>query len=143
MRIEAVRKFHFSAGHRVYKHESKCANMHGHNYILWVYAESEELDSLGRVIDFSLLTQKINPWLQENWDHTFLYYEKDKEMQEIEKILLKNKPWFKCSFNPTIENMGKFLLNEIFPTLLKDTDIIVNRIELFETENCKVMISKS
>ena len=55
MNIEAVRKIHFSAGHRVYGHESKCSNLHGHNYVLWVHAGAKELDELGRVIDFSVL----------------------------------------------------------------------------------------
>lgn len=141
MKIEAVRRFHFCAGHRVYGHESKCANIHGHNYILFVSAVADELDSVGRVIDFSVLKEKIDPWLQDKWDHTFLVYENDREMRALENQAPKKKPWFVCPFNPTAENMGKYLLEEIFPILLKGTGVHVSQIKLHETENCKVVIT--
>jgi len=140
MKIKAARKFHFCAGHRVYGHESKCSNLHGHNYILWVHATADSLDSLGRVIDFSILKEKIDPWIQSHWDHTFLCFEKDREMLALEPLLEKNKPWFICSFNPTAENMGKYLFEEILPLLLSDTGVSVTKLELHETENCKVEI---
>lgn len=140
MKIKAARKFHFCAGHRVYGHESKCSNLHGHNYILWVHASSEELDSLGRVIDFSILKNKIDPWIQQNWDHTFLCYNKDIEMLALEPLLEKNKPWFTCSFNPTAENMGKYLFEKVIPELLEGTGVSVTKLVLHETENCKVEI---
>jgi len=140
MRIEAVRKFHFCAGHRVLGHESKCANMHGHNYILWVHAEASELDELGRVIDFSVLKDKIDPWIQEKWDHTFLISDKDLELKCIEHLAPKKKDWFSCPFNPTAENMGRYLIHEIIPALLAGTGVTVTQLELQETENCKVIL---
>lgn len=140
MKIEAVRKFHFCAGHRVLGHESVCANMHGHNYVLWVHAESEDLDHLGRVIDFRILKEKIDPWIQENWDHTFLIFDKDQEMMALESQAPKKKPWYHCPFNPTAENMGKYLLQRIIPQLLEGSGVRISRLELQETENCKVIL---
>lgn len=140
MNIEAVRKIHFSAGHRVHGHESKCSNLHGHNYVLWVHASAKELDPLGRVIDFSVLKEKIDSWIQLHWDHTFLTYEKDTEILALEPLLKKNKPWFVCPFNPTAENMAKFLFETIIPVLLTDTGVSVTKLVLYETENCKVEI---
>lgn len=141
MKVEAARKFHFCSGHRVYGHESKCANLHGHNYHLTVYATTESLDHLGRVVDFSVLKNKLDPWLQTNWDHTFLIYDQDREMLEMEEKAPKNKPWFLCPFNPTAENMALYLMKKIFPDLLAGTGICISRIELEETKNCKVVIS--
>ena len=141
MKIEAARRFHFCAGHRVHGHESKCANLHGHNYNLTVYAVAGSLDSLGRVVDFSVLKNRLDPWLQTNWDHTFLIYDQDEEMLSLGPMAPKNKPWFICPFNPTAENMAKYLLQEIFPDLLAGTGVTISRIELEETENCKVVIS--
>jgi len=140
VKIEAVRKFHFCSGHRVLGHESKCANMHGHNYILWVHAEAPSLDQLGRVIDFSVLKEKIDPWIQEKWDHTFLISEQDSELKKLEPLAPKKKAWFICPFNPTAENMGKYLLEIVIPELLSGTGVRVNQIELQETENCKVIL---
>lgn len=140
MKIEAVRKIHFSAGHRVYGHESKCSNLHGHNYVLWVHASAKELDELGRVIDFSVLKEKIDTWVQLNWDHTFLAFEMDSELMVLEPLIKKNKPWFICPFNPTAENMAKYLFQTIIPELLSETGVSVTKLVLFETENCKVEV---
>lgn len=141
MRIEAIRKFHFCAGHRVLGHESKCANLHGHNYVLCVYAHAQQLNSLGMVIDFSVLKEKIDPWLQEYWDHNFLYFQEDEELKRLEPLAPKKKNWFACPFNPTAENMGRYLLEVIFPKLLEGTGVRIEKIELQETENCKVVLT--
>ena len=140
MKTEAVRKIHFCAGHRVYGHESKCANLHGHNYVLWVHASADGLDNLGRIIDFSILKEKDDTWIQKNWDHTFLAYENDRELLALEPLIQKNKPWFICPFNPTAENMAGYLFKEIIPELLKGTGVVVSRLVLYETENCKVEV---
>lgn len=140
MKTEAVRKIHFCAGHRVYGHESKCSNLHGHNYVLWVHASADSLDNLGRIIDFSILKEKVDTWIQKNWDHTFLAYENDCELLALEPLIQKNKPWFICPFNPTAENMAGFLFKEIIPELLKGTGVVVSRLVLYETENCKVEV---
>lgn len=39
-----------SCGHRLYKHESKCAHLHGHNYRIH-FTVTGRLDALGRVTD--------------------------------------------------------------------------------------------
>lgn len=143
MKTEAVRKIYFCAGHRVYGHESKCSNLHGHNYVLWVYATASELDHLGRVIDFSILKEKIDSWIQLHWDHTFLAFEKDAELRALEPLIQKNKPWFICPFNPTAENMATYLIKEIIPELLKGTGVSVTRLTLYETENCMVEVNSS
>lgn len=138
--MKAIRKIHFCSGHRVLNHESKCANAHGHNYVLWLYAEAKELDQIGRVIDFSVLKEKMGAWIEEKWDHTFLIYEKDLDLISIKNILEKNKPVFICDFNPTAENMAQYLLEKICPELFKNTDVVITKIELYETENCKVEV---
>jgi len=140
MKIEASRKIHFCAGHRVYGHESKCSNLHGHNYVLWVYASAGDLDHLGRVIDFSVLKEKIDSWIELHWDHTFLAFDQDSELLALEPQIKKNKPWFICPFNPTAENMALYLINEIIPDLLKGTGVTVSRLVLYETENCMVEV---
>jgi 6-pyruvoyltetrahydropterin/6-carboxytetrahydropterin synthase len=134
--MRASRKIHFCSGHRVYKHESKCATPHGHNYVLWVYAEAPELDSIGRVIDFSVLKEKVGKWVDENWDHTFLVYEKDLDMlQGLLRAPKKKKP-FVCDFNPTAENMAEYILKKVGPSVLHGTGVKLTKVVLYETENC-------
>ena len=138
--MKAVRKIHFCSGHRVLNHESKCANAHGHNYVVWVYAEAAALDTIGRVVDFSVLKEKIGGWIDKNWDHTFIIYRQDHELLEIKDILENNKEVFVSNFNPTAENMAQYLLDDVCPTILKGSGVVVTKIELWETENCKVEV---
>lgn len=134
---EISRKLHFCYGHRVYNHESKCSTAHGHNGVLWIYARPiEGLDSLGRVIDFSVLKGIVGGWVETNWDHNFLVYYNDPLLGALANDVTKKKPPFVCSFNPTAENMAMYLLKEVCPSLLADYGIIISRVVLFETENC-------
>lgn len=50
--MKAHRYHDFCAGHRVVGHENKCRHLHGHNYRVTFYCESQELDGVGRVVDF-------------------------------------------------------------------------------------------
>lgn len=134
--VLCTRKIHFCAGHRVMGHENKCATLHGHNYYAHITAFAPKLDDIGRVIDFSVLKERIGNWIDENWDHTFLVYEKDVEVANALKKMPGNKPPFICPFNPTAEEMAKYLLNEVSPKQLEGTDVKVTRVVIYETENC-------
>lgn len=135
-KITCSRKIHICTGHRVLGHESKCANPHGHNYVIWIEAEAP-LDSLGRVIDFSVLKQKVGGWLEEKWDHTFLVNKHDDEMlAALESVKTRKKDHFVCDFNPTAENMAEYLLKTVCPEVLKDTGVTAVKITIWETENC-------
>lgn len=139
MSTRAIRRFQFCAGHRVHRHESKCNNMHGHNYIINVTAIAPKLDSLGRVMDFGEIKARILPWIDANWDHGFIVYKQDMEVLQALKTLPSQKIYCMNS-NPTAENMALHLLRDICPLLFSGTDIVISEIELFETENCSVVV---
>src|SRR5882672_6774393 len=101
---EISRKIHFCYGHRVLNHESKCATVHGHNGVLWVYARpTHGLDALGRVVDFSVLKAAVGGWVDEQWDHNFLVYKEDLELVSLLRTVSRRKEPFVCDFNPTAE----------------------------------------
>jgi len=132
-----TRRIQFCAGHRVFKHESKCAHPHGHNYVLYATfkkADSDSLDEVGRVIDFSIIKSILGGWIDANWDHGFLVYADDYEMLNF--LLDYNHKHYKCSFNPTAENMAEYLYTEICPHLFEKLGIRCTKIKLHETENC-------
>ena len=135
-RIKCVRKIYFSSGHRVFGHEGHCKNPHGHNYCAHIFAESNELDSLGRVVDFSVLKEKMGGWINLHFDHTFLVYEKDHEMIEALKMVTCDKKPFICPFNPTAENIANYLLLTVAPRELQGHNVKVTKVILYETENC-------
>lgn len=118
-------------------HESKCATLHGHNGILWVHATPKKgLDSLGRVIDFSVLKEKIGGWIDTNWDHTTILFKDDVKTIELLEQAPKFKDLFIMDANPTAENMAAYILREVCPKVLADTGVVAHKITFWETENC-------
>jgi 6-pyruvoyltetrahydropterin/6-carboxytetrahydropterin synthase len=134
--VTCTRRIKFCAGHRVMGHENKCATPHGHNYIVEITAESDDLDHIGRIIDFSVLKEKVGGWVDEHWDHTFLICKDDTQTIEALKMVPATKPLFICPFNPTAEEIAKYLLFEIAPKVLEGTGVRISKIVIHETENC-------
>jgi len=133
--ITCTRRIQFCAGHRVHLHESKCRNFHGHNYVVFVEAVAPELDSVGRVIDFSVLKQKIGGWIDAHWDHGFLYWQDDSEARVALAHIGQQKVHVMPA-NPTAENMAQYLLSTICPKELEGTNVVVRKVTIWETENC-------
>jgi 6-pyruvoyltetrahydropterin/6-carboxytetrahydropterin synthase len=137
-------------------HENKCANVHGHNYIALFEAAVEpirqgdnllpgQLDSIGRVIDFGVLKSRIGHWIDEKWDHGFLLNKEDEELRKaLEPVkaydtgggFMRATKLYLCPFNPTAEEMAHYLLTYVCPLVLGGTGVVVQRVVVWETENC-------
>lgn len=133
--ITCSRRIQFCAGHRVHGHEGKCRHLHGHNYVAWFTAESESLDSIGRVVDFSVLKQSLGGWVDQNWDHGFIVWSEDSEALAAMKTMNTQKV-FELPTNPTAENMAEYLLRVVGPEQLSGTGVRLVRVRIDETENC-------
>lgn len=141
--IKAVRYHDISCGHRVYGHESKCNNLHGHNYRIHFEVQGD-LDSIGRVMDFSVIKTRLCNWLENNYDHKFLLWENDpilNKMQSLDENVLS------VPYNPTAENIAKYLVEKIAPEQLKDTGCVLVKCIVEETMKCsasyEIIYSKS
>ena len=85
-------EFYFEAAHQLnLSYESKCTNLHGHNWIIDVYLESRELDNNGMVMDFTHIKREI----QDKFDH--------KVINDV------------VDFNPTAENLAKYICDALAP----------------------------
>lgn len=135
-KISAVRYHDICAGHRVVGHESKCKNLHGHNYRFHFYVRGEELDSVGRVLDFSVIKAKLADWLEENWDHKMLLWEEDFFCELLGNEITP------VPFNPTAENMAEYFVEIIAPVELKDTGCELYMLVIEETRKCSVVYEK-
>lgn len=80
--------------HLTLNYESKCANPHGHNWIITVYCKAKELNENGMVVDFSHIKQLVAGYL----DHG-----------DFNALL---------PFNPTAENIARWVCEQI-PTCYK------------------------
>jgi 6-pyruvoyltetrahydropterin/6-carboxytetrahydropterin synthase len=128
----------------VLKHESKCKHLHGHRYVAEVTVTAEELDSLGRIIDFGVVKQLVGGWIDANWDHNMIFHPDDPllkvlvngplTMMQVEDITGGKRP-FVLDSNPTAENLARVLF-QAAGELLQPYDIRVVRVRLHETPNC-------
>lgn len=135
MSISCTRRIEFDAGHRILEHESKCKHLHGHRYAVEATFAANDLDKLGRVIDFGTIRDILGKWIDENWDHNTILCDKDRELGE--SIAKKTgQKIFYMEKNPTAENMAEFLLKTICPKLFAGKDAKCVSIKLYETPNC-------
>lgn len=135
-RVERSHEIH--CGHRVYGHESKCAHLHGHGYVFEFTCEAFGLDKIGRVIDFSVIKSLLCEWLEENWDHRFLMWEKDPSLEALRAI---DATVVAVPFNPTAENMAEYLVTVIGPEQLAGTGVRLAAVRVRETIKCSAVFS--
>lgn len=132
-RIFAIRYHDISCGHRVFGHESKCARLHGHNYRVHFHCEADNLDTLGRVLDFSSIKARLCMWLEDHWDHRFLLWEKDPALSVLREL---DDTVVAVPFNPTAENMAQHLAEYVGPHELAGTGVRIAQCTVEETAKC-------
>lgn len=134
-----VKRYHdICAGHRVHGHEGKCHHLHGHNYRITFTCESDDLDDIGRVIDFSEMKAKLCMWLEDEWDHKMLIWEHDPLAEVLPNI---DPTVVIVPFNPTAENIAQHLVEVVGPTQLAGTGIKLVHCDVEETRKCSASFS--
>ncbi len=136
-RVFATRYHDICAGHRVVGHEGKCKHLHGHNYRITFKCETDELDALGRVVDFSVIKATLCEWLESNWDHRMLIWQADPWVNAIMSI---DSSIVVVPFNPTAENIGLHLLKVVAPSLLEGSGVTLVEVIVQETRKCAAVV---
>jgi 6-pyruvoyltetrahydropterin/6-carboxytetrahydropterin synthase len=136
--ITANRYHDISCGHRVVGHEGKCRHLHGHNYRIHFVCAAPQLDGIGRVIDFSVIKAKLCAWLEDVWDHKMLIWQDDPLLPELQKI---DPSVVVVPFNPTAENIGQHLIQEVAPDLLHGTGVSLIKCVVEETRKCSAEVT--
>lgn len=70
-------------------YESKCSNIHGHNWIVEIYMQSKDLDRNGMVMDFTHIKREI----QDALDHKYI--------NDVVQV------------NPTAENIARWICEKL------------------------------
>lgn len=120
------KEIEFDAGHRVPLHESKCKNPHGHRYKVKAMVAGDlitEGPETGMVRDFSIIKELLTKRVHDVYDHGFMVYTDDREMDDFVNLCIIRK--WKCiitDFIPTAECLAKAIYNDlesVLPGLLE------------------------
>lgn len=139
--ISVTREHEICCGHRVVGHEGKCKNLHGHNYKFVMTLVSDELDSIGRVIDFSVIKNVLCQWLEDGWDHRMMLWNQDPIVRALDyfdggvgRMVLEGV--VVVPFNPTAENIAEYFCEQIAPVMLDGTGTKLIEVTVWETSKC-------
>jgi 6-pyruvoyltetrahydropterin/6-carboxytetrahydropterin synthase len=127
-----TRRFEIDAGHRLMGHESKCFHLHGHRYAFEVTLFAAKLDKVGRVLDFGTVKELLGQWLEDHWDHAFIYQEGDPIAEFLSAHQMRSYP---LATPPTAENLSRYFFYRC-QELLVGSAAEVTRVVCFETPNC-------
>jgi 6-pyruvoyltetrahydropterin/6-carboxytetrahydropterin synthase len=128
-RFIITKEFTFEAAHRLFRnYTGKCTNNHGHSFKIKLHIEGNELDDKDMLMDFQE-TKKLKSWVEENFDHVTILWEKDPMIQHMAE--LQNKV-FITKKNPTSEHIAEIILEKAMQ-LFNSEKVKVNCIEVNET----------
>lgn len=110
-------KDHFSAAHALNGYNGDCSKIHGHNWIIEIFVQCRELNSIGIGIDFRDVKDSVK-----------------KILKKVDHTHLNDLDIFKET-NPTSENIARFLYKQLEANL-NTPHIRVSKIKVSETPGC-------
>jgi 6-pyruvoyltetrahydropterin/6-carboxytetrahydropterin synthase len=97
--FELTVQHHFCAAHALRGYDGKCANIHGHNFVVEARITGRELDTVGILVDFKDVKASLTAIIE-----------------ELDHQLLNDLPAFRA-VNPSSENIARFFYEQLAPTL--------------------------
>jgi 6-pyruvoyltetrahydropterin/6-carboxytetrahydropterin synthase len=113
---EVAIRSRFSAAHRLNNYGGKCEALHGHNWVVEVGVEGEQLGEAELLMDFKVLKRHVHETLDQ-LDHT----------------LLNDHPWF-AEHNPSSERIAQWLHGQI-AAKIEDPRLRVSFVRVWESED--------
>jgi len=111
----------FSAAHRLRGYHGDCERLHGHNYKVEVFIESQHLDETGIVMDF----REVKSLLKEALD-------------EMDHQYLNELPAF-SEMNPSAENIARHIFSVLAGSVMPP--VRLKEVTVWENEHCSVSYS--
>ncbi len=127
----------FDSAHFLAGYEGKCANIHGHRWVIEATFGGEELctsgTKRGMLIDFGDVKREVRA-IADSFDHALIYEKGSLKAATLAALREEGFALIEVPFRPTAENFA-----EHFYTLLHEKDLPVKSVAVYETpENCAV-----
>ena len=125
----------FDSAHFLSGYNGKCANIHGHHWLVEVETASEKLiengEKRGMVIDFGDLKKAVRA-LADSYDHALIYEKDTLKPATLAALKDENFRLIELECRPTAENFARIFFGQ-----LTDAGLSVTKVTVYETpENC-------
>lgn len=114
---ELTIKSEFASAHFIPGYAGECRDLHGHTWKVEVTVESEKLDSLGMVVDFKVMKERLKEFLK-----------------AIDHVCLNDLSYFKTA-NPTTEHLAKYIFDEFAKAC---QPLKIKRVRVWESDTSDV-----
>jgi len=107
----------FAGAHNLRDYNGKCENLHGHNWVIYLYVQGSEQQKNGILVDFKTLKACLNSILDE-LDHCYL----------------NELPMFR-ELNPSAENLARYIYQQAQERMdwSENPTARVSKVTVFET----------
>ena len=109
--FEIIVQHHFCAAHRLIGYDGKCANIHGHNFVVEARITGDQLDNLGILVDFKDVKASLTSIID-----------------VLDHQLLNDLPPFRET-NPSSENIAKYFYDQLARQLPAHVRLVEIRIQ--------------
>lgn len=125
----------FDSAHFLKDYNGKCANIHGHHWVVEVVLSGERLacegEKNGMLVDFSDIKRELRE-LAKSLDHAFIYETGSLRETTVNALNDENFRLIAVPYRPTAENFARAFYDHF-----REKNYPVRRVRVFETpENC-------
>ena len=125
----------FDSAHFLHGYNGKCANIHGHHWVVEVTICSGKLqecgENRGMILDFSDFKQAVKE-LAASFDHTLIYEKNTLKSTTIAALKEEGFSLLETDFRPTAENFAAHIYAE-----LSGKGLPISCVSVYESpENC-------
>lgn len=123
----------FDSAHFLSGYKGKCANLHGHRWVISAEISEKELMAEGQcrgmVVDFGEIKRDLKN-LADEFDHAFIYEKDTLKSVTVAALKEENFRLIEVDFRPTAENFSEYFYNR-----LSQLGYNVNSVTVYETPN--------
>jgi len=120
-----TKRIEFCYGHRLMDYEGVCQHPHGHNAVVEIHIDADQLDRRNMVADFGDIKRIVKGWIDRELDHKMILRKDDPLVQVLQKM---GEPVYVLDSNPTAERIAQLLFDTS-----RDHGLPVSRVTVWET----------